>query len=98
MTTMRFLSFLQAYLLSNDSIYTVRRYKYNPSQEAIFVPGIGGCHRELVREDVTKEDLIQYSGSSGFTTVDGWWDMIVKINPQLPKLYLYYVCVVRRLK
>ena len=98
MTTMHFMPLLQAHLLSNNFVYTVRKYRYDPSQEAVFVLGVGGCHRELVKDDVTKEDLVPYSGSSGFTTVDDWWDMIVKINPQLPKLYLYYVSVVRRLK
>ncbi len=99
---MSFMPLLQAYLLSNSYVYTVRKYRYSPSQGAVFVPGVGGCYRKLVKEDVTKEDLVQYSSNSGFTTVDNWWGRIVmrhtKINPRLPKLYLYHVSILRRLK
>jgi len=95
--TMHFMPSLREYLLRNNFVYTVRKYRYTPSQGMVFIPGVGGCHRELVKENVTKGDLVSYSGSSGFATVDDWWDMIVKINPRLPDLHLYYVSVVRRL-
>lgn len=96
MAKMYFLSQLREYLLSNNFIYTVRKYRYNERPDVVFIPGVGACHREVVKEDVIKSDLHRYSGSSGFVTLDDWWNMIIKINPSLPKLYLYYVCIVRR--
>jgi|SRR3972149_1973263 len=98
MSTMHFMPTLQEYLLKNSSIYTIRKYRYSEDSEAIFIPGVGGCHRELVKEGVVKDDLVPYYSSSGFGTVEDWWNMVTKINPSLPRLYLYYVRVVRRLK
>ena len=97
MATMHFLPFLQEYLLKNNFIYTVRRFKYAPGHGVVFIPGVGACHRELIKCNITKEDLVPHSGSSGFPTVEDWWNKIVKINPNLPVLYLYYVSIVRRL-
>ena len=96
MAKMYFLLQLQEYLLSNNFIYTVRKYRYSDKPDIVFIPGVGACHRELIRGNVTKNDLQSYSGSSGFASLEDWWNMIIKINPSLPKLYLYYVCIVRR--
>ena len=93
---MYFLQQLREYLLANNFIYTVRRYRYSNKPDVIYILGVGACHREIVKEDVTKSDLHRYYGSSGFQTLEDWWAKIVMINPRLPKLYLYYVCIVRR--
>lgn len=95
---MHFLPELQRYLLGNNFIYTVRRFRYRDEDTTVFIPGVGSCHRELIKEGVVQEDLIRYYGSSGFVTLEDWWNKIVLINPNLPKLYLYYVSVLRRLK
>ena len=98
MATMSFMPRLQEYLLLNNFVYTVRKYEYDPKRSNVFTPGVGACHRELIKANIVREDLAPYSGSSGFQSLDDWWDMIVKINPRLPELYLYYVSIIRRLK
>lgn len=98
MPTMHFLPKLQTYLLENDFIYTVRRFKYSEDNSTVFIPGVGACHRELIKENVVENDLVPYSGSSSFETLQDWWNKIVSLNPGMPRLYLYYVGLIRRLK
>ena len=64
---------------------------------AVFIPGVGACKRELVTENVTKVTLEPYYSSSGFEALSDWWNKIVKINPGLQPLYLYRIEVYRRL-
>lgn len=98
MPTMTFLPELQTFLKGNGKIYTVRKYLYDKNVELVFIPGVGGCRRELVLEDIIQWDLKDYYAESGFNSVEDWWDKIIEINHGIPdKLHLYKVEVVRRL-
>ena len=94
---MHFLTELQEYLKEHGTIYTVRRFRYDKDTELVFIPGVGGCRRQFILEDIIKYDLKDYYTNSGFETLDDWWNKIVDINPGLPPLHLYKVEVIRKL-
>lgn len=91
MAEMRFLLELKEFLKKNSRIYTVRKYRYNPTSGLVLVIGVGKCSRTLVKEGVTKKDLDAYYHESGFETVDDWWAKIVHFIPGMDTKYLYKV-------
>ena len=97
MATMTFYPFLQDFLNENGIIYTVRRFLYEPPSGMVYIPGVGGCKRELVFKDVVEKDLQDYYLFSGFQTREDWWDKIQEINKNYKssKLYLYRITKVR---
>jgi len=97
MAKMYFMDFLRDYLNTNLTIYTVRRFFYDPPEGMVFIPGVGGCHRDLLKEDVGIYDLESYYKESGFKTKEAWWSKIKEINKSHPdsKLYLYKIVKVR---
>lgn len=70
---MHFIPRLTAFLCERGSIVTLREYKY--STERCFVPGVGLCHRRLLREFETfpsEHELAPHIESSGFVEVTDW--------------------------
>lgn len=73
MAMMHFLPELQEHLKSRGLIYSVRRFRYDPSIKVVFIPGVGACSRRLVdTPGVTKEALKPYYEESGFDTLEAW--------------------------
>lgn len=98
MATMTFFPFLQEYLNQNGLIYTVRRFLYDPPDCMVYIPGVGGCKRQLVKVGMGVDDLENYYTNSGFSTKEDWWKKILDINKRSsikPTLYLYKIEKVR---
>jgi hypothetical protein len=89
---MSFLPELKAFLKENGLIYTVRKYRMVDTY--VEVEGVGQCHRILIKEISSKEDLLPYVRFTGFSTVEDWWKKIREFIPRAgdPK-YLYRVSV-----
>lgn len=93
MAKMRFTPELASFLKEYKYIYTVRRFRYSPSDRCVEIDGVGICQRQLVNIHVdSKRDLAEYVDKSGFKTVDGWWKAIKSFNKgYVGPFYLYEI-------
>lgn len=100
MAIMTFLTELQTFLNENREIYSVRRFLYDSNNNIVYIPGVGGCKRRLIKENIrSASELMPYYSKSGFDTVMAWWEKIKEINKGKTsgsnKLYLYHVIKIR---
>lgn len=94
MSSISFIPELKEFLKGNKFIHTVRKYKMTDA--LVEVSGIGECHRIPLGEVYKKENLIPYVESSGFSTIDGWWNKIKFFIPSnKDSMYLYKVEVIK---
>lgn len=91
---MRFVDFLIDFLQEKKEIYTVRRLYYGKAPEVVYVEGVGGCKRVLVKEVRKEEELEPYVALSGFDSLDSWVRKIKEFNPSPGNLYLYHLEVI----
>lgn len=90
MPIMSFIPELKDFLLKTGYIYTVRKYRMGKA--IVDIEGVGRCNRIPLEGGVTRESLLPYVESSGFSSVEDWWTKIRHFTPDksLP-LYLYRV-------
>jgi len=80
-------------LLRHGRVFTVRSYLVEGRFGRIVqAEGVGACWRELVCEVRCKDDLLGYLEFSGFTTVEQWWDQVLRFCGSKPK-WLYKVTI-----
>jgi hypothetical protein len=79
-------------LVREGRVFSVRGY-YTYDDD-VYVDGVGWCYRKLVKEVVTKHDLLSFVTCSGFASVDDWWKLI-KVFVGQERMWLYYVTAKR---
>ena len=79
-------------LLREGRVFSVRRYY--TYDDNVYVDDVGWCYRKIVKEVVSKDDLLRFVTWSGFATVDDWWKAILSFTSDERK-WLYYVIAKR---
>lgn len=94
-----------SYLVSHGEVYTVRRTYRHPRHGSIIKeakvklcrsygkPEFSGV-RLWIKHVKCKGDLVGYVQLSGFTSLNDWWDAVVKLHRTLEDLSLYRASVV----
>lgn len=80
---------LKDYLITNGVIYTVR--KFNMPSKDVWIDKTGWYKRTHIKQIFSKKELEPYADTSGFDSLDEWWDMIKYLIPTHGPYFLYKV-------